>query len=859
AVLSGEYRKRIEDLNGNGLENRLQMTSFDFHTVCKNNCENVNLLRNEIEGKLESFAFFVIDVESNTPIFYQKGVFRTNCMDCLDRTNIVQTVISKASLEIYLGQIQPIDFPEVATLYSRHSYLWAENGDSLSKIYTGTGALKSEYTRSGKYTWAGVLNDATKTMNRFYINNFQDKSKQEVIDILLGKLLNSKAIEIHDPVNEMVRLDMQNRLKDFSEKSTINVFVGTYNLNGSLPSGESLVPWLFAFSDYAPRPHLFVIGFQEIVELMPQQIVSADPEKLRIWEREISRTLNQKLDQDFEYVIIRSGQLVGTALVIYARADIVSNIRNVEYIMKKTGLGGMAGNKGAVAIRLEYNDTSMCFVTAHFAAGHSNCEDRNRDYMTINEGLVFRNGRKLNHHNYVIWLGDFNYRISLDNDKVRRLVATDFTKLLSEEQLIRENTMGRVFTDYIEGPITFPPTYKYDSNSDEYDTSEKQRIPAWTDRILYCDNRGIRQIGYTRAEIRISDHRPVMALFDIEVIKYDEEEREKISRELYLEKLKAVSKYDDSTHNIKKGTDHENSNDSSKNWSKLAKNVKRVNDPVIIDRITEDINHKDLTGTNGKRSVAEKIDKNVGPAVGILIDLFDEDKGNKQTVLPQNTERARRLTNDLAPESSMVSDRDIKNRGLHSPSDKLKHKEKPPIPEKPSKLSQKKSPPSLPPRKPLVTPKSEKAVTLRRDNTSFDSNVPSQTAKPAIPKRYEKSNSIPRRNSFDDDWPSHYAKKVVSKHNSGLYDNPRKNMFVEDDDVFLARAPMFNKFSTNNGFPTEVKLIRKQDSKKPPPIKPKPKSIKNTSPQETEALNDSNTLIDVSSNDSPSNLRQTCK
>jgi hypothetical protein len=66
-----------------------------------------------------------------------------------------------------------------------HSELWADNGDLLSKIYTGTGALKSEVTRSGKMSFAGMLGDATKSINRFVINNFQDKDRQEVIDLLL--------------------------------------------------------------------------------------------------------------------------------------------------------------------------------------------------------------------------------------------------------------------------------------------------------------------------------------------------------------------------------------------------------------------------------------------------------------------------------------------------------------------------------------------------------------------------------------------------------------------------------------------------------------------------------------------------
>ena len=70
-------------------------------------------------------------------------------------------------------------------LWSYHRELWAENGDALSRIYAGTGALNTSYTRSGKRTLAGVLSDATKSVSRAYINNFQDKGKQTAIDIFL--------------------------------------------------------------------------------------------------------------------------------------------------------------------------------------------------------------------------------------------------------------------------------------------------------------------------------------------------------------------------------------------------------------------------------------------------------------------------------------------------------------------------------------------------------------------------------------------------------------------------------------------------------------------------------------------------
>src|SRR5579862_4654371 len=81
-VLSKEYNERIFNLNGNGVENRVRMKNFDFHTICKSGSyENVILLIHDIQDRLEFFCFFLIDMETNLPIFYQKGVFRTNCVD----------------------------------------------------------------------------------------------------------------------------------------------------------------------------------------------------------------------------------------------------------------------------------------------------------------------------------------------------------------------------------------------------------------------------------------------------------------------------------------------------------------------------------------------------------------------------------------------------------------------------------------------------------------------------------------------------------------------------------------------------------------------------------------------------------
>lgn len=100
------------------------------------------------------------------------------------RTNVVQDILSRLVIENYLRQTVP-SWSNSEIWLSAHRSLWAENGDSLSKIYAGTGALNTSFTRSGKRTLAGALSDATKSVSRMYISNFVDKGKQSAIDGLL--------------------------------------------------------------------------------------------------------------------------------------------------------------------------------------------------------------------------------------------------------------------------------------------------------------------------------------------------------------------------------------------------------------------------------------------------------------------------------------------------------------------------------------------------------------------------------------------------------------------------------------------------------------------------------------------------
>ena len=74
-------------------------------------------------------------------------------------------------------------------------------------------------------------------------------------------------------------------------------------------------------------------------------------------------------------------------------------------------------------------------------------------------------------------------------------------KIMRYDQLHRQRRLKRAFVGFEEGNIRFPPTYKYDCGADCFDTSKKQRCPAWTDRILYYVRPGSELVQSSTADI----------------------------------------------------------------------------------------------------------------------------------------------------------------------------------------------------------------------------------------------------------------------------------------------------------------------------------------------------------------------
>ncbi|KAK8394801.1 hypothetical protein O3P69_005938 [Scylla paramamosain] len=165
----------------------LTFVTFDFHEYCRGmRYENVSVLLEGIEELITKMLYCWVDKEGT--ICRQNGVFRINCIDCLDRTNVVQTAIAKSVLEsqfVKLGMIPP-EHPLPPACRSILQVMWANNGDTISKQYAGTSALKGDFTRTGERRFAGMMKDGMNSANRYYMNRFKDAYRQATIDHLLG-------------------------------------------------------------------------------------------------------------------------------------------------------------------------------------------------------------------------------------------------------------------------------------------------------------------------------------------------------------------------------------------------------------------------------------------------------------------------------------------------------------------------------------------------------------------------------------------------------------------------------------------------------------------------------------------------
>ncbi|KTF71429.1 hypothetical protein cypCar_00047450 [Cyprinus carpio] len=176
--LEQAFAKMVNRL-GNGM---IKYVAFDFHKECSRmRWHRLQILVDMVAEMQNEFGYFLVDSDGTVQL-QQDGTFRSNCMDCLDRTNVIQSLLARRSLQSQLERMGVLHvgqrIEEQADFEKIYKNAWADNANACAKQYAGTGALKTDFTRTGRRTQWGLLMDGWNSMIRYYKNNFSDGFRQ---------------------------------------------------------------------------------------------------------------------------------------------------------------------------------------------------------------------------------------------------------------------------------------------------------------------------------------------------------------------------------------------------------------------------------------------------------------------------------------------------------------------------------------------------------------------------------------------------------------------------------------------------------------------------------------------------------
>ncbi|XP_011160962.1 inositol polyphosphate 5-phosphatase E isoform X3 [Solenopsis invicta] len=273
----------------------------------------------------------------------------------------------------------------------------------------------------------------------------------------------------------------------------LKIFIGTWNMNGQTPPKE--------LNDFMLPCHIETVP--DLLAIGTQESCSERHE----WEAALQETLGPS------HVLLTSSNLGTLHLAIFIRRDLIWFCSIPEEDSFSTRTGTAFRTKGAVAIALMIFGTSFLFVTAHLTAHQDKVKERVNDIKRIVRNLDLPKELPIRHkskdvtQNFdcVFWCGDLNFRLAQPREEVIQWITnTCFPQEspinMHKDQLKNTLNDGAVLRGFEEAPILFPPTYKYDPGTQNFDSSSKQRTPAYTDRILF------RGKSHTRGYIRRVSH-----------------------------------------------------------------------------------------------------------------------------------------------------------------------------------------------------------------------------------------------------------------------------------------------------------------------------------------------------------------
>ncbi|XP_040011195.1 phosphatidylinositol 4,5-bisphosphate 5-phosphatase A [Xiphias gladius] len=313
------------------------------------------------------------------------------------------------------------------------------------------------------------------------------------------------------------------------------VHIITWNVGSATPPDD--ITYLLGLNVGDGNTDLYIIGLQEVNSMINKRLKDV------LFTDQWSEVCMERLSP-FGYVLVTSQRMQGLLLLVFAKYFHLPFLRGVQTETTRTGLGGYWGNKGGVSARMSVFGHTICFLNCHLPAHMENSEQRMEDFESILQQQQFEGQAATGvlDHDVVFWFGDLNFRIDdLDMQVVKSAIDNNkFSMLWEKDQLNMAKDSETVLEGFQEGPLKFPPTYKFDVGTNTYDTSGKKRKPAWTDRILWrlratapagaalsAGKRGsisgltsgtkVMQHCYrSHMEYTVSDHKPVSSIFTLQ-------------------------------------------------------------------------------------------------------------------------------------------------------------------------------------------------------------------------------------------------------------------------------------------------------------------------------------------------------
>jgi endonuclease/exonuclease/phosphatase family metal-dependent hydrolase len=300
--------------------------------------------------------------------------------------------------------------------------------------------------------------------------------------------------------------------------ASLNVYILTFNCARQRVQPHQLGPHIFdALPQGVSLPDILVFSLQEVAPIAYAFLGGSFLTPYFSALRDAVRSAAK----DYVNIITRNVGL--TAIMIFAKD--ASYLSTLETAGVGVGLQEM-GNKGAVGVRLKYEETQLTFVAAHLAPMEDELQRRNEDWEHIVKGLVFTREDEAKRDeraedvpllqgfsegdssgpgmyspkSHLFVAGDLNYRVSelrpTANDYRTFPQPTDprespnnFLNLFKSDQLRQELDRKTTMHGLSEAPIEFPPTYKYSANKNDGQWNwARHRWPSWCDRVLYLNS-----------------------------------------------------------------------------------------------------------------------------------------------------------------------------------------------------------------------------------------------------------------------------------------------------------------------------------------------------------------------------------